>query len=255
MGWIRSGASGMDTKPSCHATVTPLPVYAQQYLEGVWSVTTVSRPHQQLQSQVRTRRLVLCYGGSVSFPSVCCSGHTRAHGYSAGLRTFCYSKQHVCIPQAWVQVCIYSSSYIIFNIKVCNPCYDPQMKQSYSKASYPESSIHSTWPCFIQLAGLTYRQVCSGGVLHNRLFQQRSMGLNLNISAEKSVRSNECHGKRRKRSKWSACSVHVKSMLHSKCYELALDWGKGDQSFLSVQYSINQLLLFLAHQNMKAFTN
>lgn len=63
MGWIRSGASGMEIKPSCRATVTPLPVYAQQYLEGVWSVTTVSRPHQPLQSQVRTRRFELWYGG------------------------------------------------------------------------------------------------------------------------------------------------------------------------------------------------
>lgn len=55
MGWIKSGAAGMDIKPSCHATVTPLPTYAQQYLEGVWSVTTISRAHQQQQSQVRTR--------------------------------------------------------------------------------------------------------------------------------------------------------------------------------------------------------
>lgn len=54
MGWIRSGAAGMDIKPSCHATVTPLPIYAQQYLEGVWSVTTVSRSDLQPQSQVRT---------------------------------------------------------------------------------------------------------------------------------------------------------------------------------------------------------
>ncbi|KAB5540117.1 hypothetical protein PHYPO_G00097640 [Pangasianodon hypophthalmus] len=51
MGWIKSGAAGMDIKPSCHATVTPLPMYAQQYLEGVWSVTSVSRAHQQQQSQ------------------------------------------------------------------------------------------------------------------------------------------------------------------------------------------------------------
>ncbi|XP_053469911.1 kinesin-like protein KIF26A [Ictalurus furcatus] len=51
MGWIKSGAAGMDIKPSCHATVTPLPTYAQQYLEGVWSVTTISRAHQQEQSQ------------------------------------------------------------------------------------------------------------------------------------------------------------------------------------------------------------
>lgn len=55
MGWTTSGAAGMDIKPSCHATVTPLPIYAQQYLEGVWSVTTVSRGHQQPQSQVRMR--------------------------------------------------------------------------------------------------------------------------------------------------------------------------------------------------------
>ncbi|MCI4389750.1 hypothetical protein PGIGA_G00101980, partial [Pangasianodon gigas] len=52
MGWIKSGAAGMDIKPSCHATVTPLPMYAQQYLEGVWSVTSVSRAHQQQQSQI-----------------------------------------------------------------------------------------------------------------------------------------------------------------------------------------------------------
>ncbi|GAA6084038.1 kinesin-like protein KIF26A isoform X1, partial [Tachysurus ichikawai] len=57
MGWIKSGAGGMDIKPSCHATVTPLPTYAQQYLEGVWSVTTVTRTHQQPQSQVRTTEL------------------------------------------------------------------------------------------------------------------------------------------------------------------------------------------------------
>lgn len=54
MGWIKSGTAGMDKKQSCHATVTPLPIYAQQYLEGVWSVTNVSRAHQQQQSQVRT---------------------------------------------------------------------------------------------------------------------------------------------------------------------------------------------------------
>ncbi|KAG7316297.1 hypothetical protein KOW79_019838 [Hemibagrus wyckioides] len=53
MGWIRSGAGGMDIKPSCHATVTPLPMYAQQYLEGVWSVTTVSRAHQQRQAKAQ----------------------------------------------------------------------------------------------------------------------------------------------------------------------------------------------------------
>lgn len=57
IGWIRSGTGGMDIKPSCHATVTPLPMYAQQYLEGVWSVTTVSRAHQQRQAQVRTAKL------------------------------------------------------------------------------------------------------------------------------------------------------------------------------------------------------
>ncbi|KAM9435528.1 kinesin-like protein KIF26A [Clarias gariepinus] len=51
MGWIKSGASGMDIKPSCHATVTPLPTYAQNYLEGVWSVKTISRTQQQQRSQ------------------------------------------------------------------------------------------------------------------------------------------------------------------------------------------------------------
>ncbi|XP_046692695.1 kinesin-like protein KIF26A isoform X1 [Silurus meridionalis] len=51
MGWIKSGAAGVDIKPSCHAIVTPLPIYAQQYLEGVWSVTTVSRSHQQQRAQ------------------------------------------------------------------------------------------------------------------------------------------------------------------------------------------------------------
>ncbi|XP_062858607.1 kinesin-like protein KIF26A [Trichomycterus rosablanca] len=54
MGWIKSGATGVDIKPTCFATVTPLPIYAQHYLEGVWSVARVSRDqrHQYTQNLV-----------------------------------------------------------------------------------------------------------------------------------------------------------------------------------------------------------
>lgn len=55
MGWIKSGAAGTGIKPTCLATVTPLPFHAQHYLEGVWSVTRVSRVQQQQQTQVRVR--------------------------------------------------------------------------------------------------------------------------------------------------------------------------------------------------------
>uniref|UniRef100_A0A3B1JW19 Kinesin family member 26A n=1 Tax=Astyanax mexicanus TaxID=7994 RepID=A0A3B1JW19_ASTMX len=51
MGWIKSGTAGTGIKPTCHATVTPLPVHAQHYLEGVWSVATVSRVQQQQHTQ------------------------------------------------------------------------------------------------------------------------------------------------------------------------------------------------------------
>ncbi|XP_041950372.1 kinesin-like protein KIF26A isoform X1 [Alosa sapidissima] len=50
-GWAPSGASG-GPPPPCLAKVTPLPVHAQHYLEGVWSVHRVSRSSHHHYAQV-----------------------------------------------------------------------------------------------------------------------------------------------------------------------------------------------------------
>ena len=50
-GWVPSGVSG-GTQPLCLAKVTPLPVHAQHYLEGVWSVHRVSRSSHHHFAQV-----------------------------------------------------------------------------------------------------------------------------------------------------------------------------------------------------------
>ncbi|XP_031436924.1 kinesin-like protein KIF26A isoform X2 [Clupea harengus] len=50
-GWVPSGVSG-GTQPLCMAKVTPLPVHAQHYLEGVWSVHRVSRSSHHHFAQV-----------------------------------------------------------------------------------------------------------------------------------------------------------------------------------------------------------
>jgi len=50
MGWSQEGAARVGGKRTCLATVTPLPLHAQHYLEGVWRVTSAS---EHLQSLVR----------------------------------------------------------------------------------------------------------------------------------------------------------------------------------------------------------
>lgn len=50
MGWNQDGAARVGGKRTCLATVTPLPLHAQHYLEGVWRVTSTS---EHLRSLVR----------------------------------------------------------------------------------------------------------------------------------------------------------------------------------------------------------
>uniref|UniRef100_A0A8C1JVU3 Kinesin family member 26Aa n=1 Tax=Cyprinus carpio TaxID=7962 RepID=A0A8C1JVU3_CYPCA len=50
MGWNQDGAARVGGKQTCLATVTPLPLHTQHYLEGVWHVTSTS---DHLHSLVR----------------------------------------------------------------------------------------------------------------------------------------------------------------------------------------------------------
>ncbi|XP_037393856.1 kinesin-like protein KIF26A isoform X4 [Pygocentrus nattereri] len=85
MGWIKSGAAGTGIKPTCLATVTPLPVHAQHYLEGVWSVTRVSRVHQQqyTQNQALNKENLQSEASrsapASTVPSVCPTGYRHAN--------------------------------------------------------------------------------------------------------------------------------------------------------------------------------
>ncbi|XP_059353832.1 kinesin-like protein KIF26A [Carassius carassius] len=48
MGWNQDGAARVGGKRTCLATVTPLPLHAQHYLEGVWRVKSTSDCHRSL---------------------------------------------------------------------------------------------------------------------------------------------------------------------------------------------------------------
>uniref|UniRef100_A0A671NGD5 Kinesin-like protein KIF26A n=1 Tax=Sinocyclocheilus anshuiensis TaxID=1608454 RepID=A0A671NGD5_9TELE len=60
MGWNQDGAARVCGKRTCLATVTPLPLHAQHYLEGVWRVTSTSE---------HLRSLGLCAAASCPFLS------------------------------------------------------------------------------------------------------------------------------------------------------------------------------------------
>uniref|UniRef100_A0A8C1IQS2 Kinesin family member 26Aa n=1 Tax=Cyprinus carpio TaxID=7962 RepID=A0A8C1IQS2_CYPCA len=61
MGWNQDGAARVGGKRTCLATVTPLPLHAQHYLEGVWRVTSTS---EHFRSLVRKS----CYSKAI-YPS------------------------------------------------------------------------------------------------------------------------------------------------------------------------------------------
>lgn len=60
MGWNQDGAARVGGKRTCLATVTPLPLHTQYYLEGVWRVTSTS---EHLRSLVRKS----CYSKAICY--------------------------------------------------------------------------------------------------------------------------------------------------------------------------------------------
>ncbi|XP_052441657.1 kinesin-like protein KIF26A isoform X1 [Carassius gibelio] len=55
MGWNQDGAARVGGKRTCLATVTPLPLHAQHYLEGVWRVTSTSEHLRSLSPTIASR--------------------------------------------------------------------------------------------------------------------------------------------------------------------------------------------------------
>ncbi|KAL1253702.1 hypothetical protein QQF64_015931 [Cirrhinus molitorella] len=82
MGWNQDGAARVGGKRTCLATVTPLPLHAQHYLEGVWRVTTASDHLRSLSPTVEKDSLATVASRSSqasAVPLVSPSGHKPTH--------------------------------------------------------------------------------------------------------------------------------------------------------------------------------
>ncbi|XP_073672580.1 kinesin-like protein KIF26A [Garra rufa] len=82
MGWNQDGAARVGGKRTCLATVTPLPLHAQHYLEGVWRVTTVSDHLRSLSPTAEKDSLATVASRSSlasGIPLVSPSGHKPTH--------------------------------------------------------------------------------------------------------------------------------------------------------------------------------
>ncbi|XP_058612762.1 kinesin-like protein KIF26A isoform X3 [Onychostoma macrolepis] len=82
MGWNQDGAARVGGKRTCLATVTPLPLNAQHYLEGVWRVTSSSEHLRSLSPTVEKDSLatIVSRSSQVSaVPLVSPSGHKPSH--------------------------------------------------------------------------------------------------------------------------------------------------------------------------------
>ncbi|XP_048062506.1 kinesin-like protein KIF26A isoform X1 [Megalobrama amblycephala] len=82
MGWNQDGAARVGGKRTCLATVTPLPLHAQHYLEGVWRVTSTSEHHRSLSPTMEKDSLATLASRSSqasAVPLVSPSGHKPTH--------------------------------------------------------------------------------------------------------------------------------------------------------------------------------
>ncbi|XP_056115769.1 kinesin-like protein KIF26A [Rhinichthys klamathensis goyatoka] len=82
MDWCQEGAARVGGKRTCLATVTPLPLHAQHYLEGVWRVTSASEHLQSLSPTIEKDSLATVASRSSqasAVPLVSPSGHKLTH--------------------------------------------------------------------------------------------------------------------------------------------------------------------------------
>ncbi|XP_050995355.1 LOW QUALITY PROTEIN: kinesin-like protein KIF26A [Labeo rohita] len=82
MGWNQDGAVRVGGKRTCLATVTPLSLHAQHYLEGVWRVTSGSDHLRSLSPTVEKDSLAIVAsksGQASAVPLVSPSGHKPTH--------------------------------------------------------------------------------------------------------------------------------------------------------------------------------